>query len=397
MTPPINERLILLLVGAVQFVNILDFMMVMPLGPDFSQSLGIPLSDLGLVAGSYTASAAVSGIIASFFLDRFDRRLALALAMCGLVVGTIFGGFAVDFRSMVAARVIAGAFGGPASSIAIAIVADVVPAERRGVAMGKVMGAFSVASVVGVPLGLEIGRLGGWRLPFFSVAGMGAVVGFSAVWAMPPIRAHLDAPQRSGLTSVVSLLRQPVVWLSLACTATVTAAAFILFPSLTAWVQYNVHTPREHLGMLYMVGGGCSFFSMQLVGRLTDRLGGVLVALVASLLFVANHVLAFFTATPLLPVIVIFVIMMVSNSSRNVVLNTVSSRVPAPAERARFLSLQSAAQHSAAALAAMGSSLLLVELPDRRLDGMASVAAVSCLLALMLPLLLRLVERRLRA
>ena len=316
--------------------------------------------------------------------------------MSGLVIGTTFGGFAVDFRTMVAARVIAGTFGGPASSIAIAIVADVIPPERRGRAMGKVMGAFSVASVLGVPLGLEIARLGGWRLPFFSVAGMGAVVAVAAVRAMPPIRAHLDSPRPTVETTVRSLLGQPVVWLSLACTASVTAAAFILFPSLTAWVQYNAHYPREHLGILYMLGGGCSFFSMRLVGWLTDRLGGVVVALVASVLFAANHLTAFFTAAPMLPMTVVFVVMMVSNSSRNVVLNTMSSRVPAPAERARFLSLQSAAQHSAAALAAIASSLLLAELPDHRLDGMASVAAVSGVLALMLPPLVALVEARLR-
>lgn len=391
-----NERLILFLVGAVQFVNILDFMMVMPLGPDFAASLQIPLSELGLVAGSYTAAAAVAGIAGSYFLDRFDRRLALATAMAGLVIGTMLGGFATGLPSMIAARVIAGAFGGPASSIAVAIVADVVPAERRGAAMGKVMGAFAVSSVVGVPLGLEIAHLGGWRMPFFSVAAMGLVVALAAAWSMPPIRAHLDAPRQKVETTLLSLLRQPTVLLSLSCTASVTGAAFILFPSLTAWVQYNVGYPREHLGILYMVGGGCSFFSMRAIGRLTDRLGGVVVALVASVVFAANNLAAFFLPAPLLPMIAVYVVMMVSNSSRNVVLNTVTSRVPGPAERARFLSLQSAAQHTAAALAAMGSSALLTERPDHKLDGMVSIAGVSIGLTLLLPVLVTLVERRLR-
>ncbi len=392
-----NERLILFLVGAVQFVNILDFMMVMPLGPDFAASLHIPLSELGLVAGSYTAAAAVSGIAGSYFLDRFDRRLALATAMAGLVLGTMLGGFATGLPSMIAARVIAGAFGGPATSIAVAIVADVVPAERRGAAMGKVMGAFAVSSVVGVPLGLEIARFGGWRMPFFSVAAMGLVVALAAAWSMPPIRAHLDAPRPKVQTTLISLLRQPTVRLSLACTATVTGAAFILFPSLTAWVQYNVGYRREHLGILYMVGGGCSFFSMRAIGRLTDRFGGLVVALVASLVFAANSAAAFFTPAPLLPMIAVYVVMMVSNSSRNVVLNTVTSRVPGADERARFLSLQSAAQHTAAALAAMGSSALLTELPDHRLDGMVNIAGVSVGLTLLLPVLVARIERRLAA
>ena len=53
-----SERLLVFLVGAIQFVNILDFMMVMPLGPDFARALGISTAHLGTVGGSYAAAAA---------------------------------------------------------------------------------------------------------------------------------------------------------------------------------------------------------------------------------------------------------------------------------------------------------------------------------------------------
>ena len=62
-SPPITERRLLFLVGAVQAVNILDFMMVMPLGPDFAQALGIPTAHIGWIGGSYTVAAAFSGIL----------------------------------------------------------------------------------------------------------------------------------------------------------------------------------------------------------------------------------------------------------------------------------------------------------------------------------------------
>src|SRR5690606_8917324 len=119
----------------------------------------------------YTGAAAVSGLAGAFFLDRFERRSALIFCAIGLSLGTLAGAFAWDLNSLVAARVLAGLFGGPASSISLAIIADVIPPERRGRAMGAAMGAFSAASVLGVPAGLELARLGGWRLPFFVVAG----------------------------------------------------------------------------------------------------------------------------------------------------------------------------------------------------------------------------------
>src|SRR5437899_12954266 len=103
-----SERSIVFCVGAVQFVNILDFMIVMPLGPDFARALGIPLSHLGYIGGSYTAAACVSGLAGAFFLDRFDRKKALGVAMIGLAVGTLAGAFARGIGTLMLARVVAG-------------------------------------------------------------------------------------------------------------------------------------------------------------------------------------------------------------------------------------------------------------------------------------------------
>src|SRR5258706_10857951 len=125
--PAASERKIVALLGLIQFVNIMDFMIVMPLGPDFAKALGIPNSHLGLIGGSYMAASAVSGLICAFFLDRFDRRKAMGFALVGLILGTLLGGFATGLVSLVAARVIAGAFAGPAGALTLSIIADVVP------------------------------------------------------------------------------------------------------------------------------------------------------------------------------------------------------------------------------------------------------------------------------
>src|SRR5439155_21870763 len=103
-----SERTVIFLIGAVQFVNILDFMMVLPLGPFFAGPLGIPASRIGVIGGSYTAAAAISGIACSFFLDRFDRRKALGVAVAGLVMATAPGGFWVGVRRILFARLPAG-------------------------------------------------------------------------------------------------------------------------------------------------------------------------------------------------------------------------------------------------------------------------------------------------
>src|SRR5713226_8527304 len=192
-TPEQRERAIVLLVAAVQFVNILDFVMVMPMGPDFAAALGIPASKLGLIGGSYTAAAAFS-------------------ALLGLVAGTAMGSLATGMNSLLAARIVAGLFGGPATSLSFSIIADVVPAQRRGTAMGIVMGAFSIASVLGVPAGLEAARHFGWRAPFIGVASLGLCIAVCAVFFLPPLRGHLLL--RKDNVSLTHLFRQRNVLLS---------------------------------------------------------------------------------------------------------------------------------------------------------------------------------------
>lgn len=375
-------------------MNILDFVMVMPLGPDFATALDIPTSHIGVVGGSYTAAAAVSGLVGSLFLDRFDRRRALAVAMFGLMLGTAAGGLATGLGSLLVARTVAGLFGGPATSIALAMVADTVPPERRGKAMGAVMGAFAAASVLGIPAGLELARLFSWRAPFFAVAGLSLVVTAGVMWRMPPMRAHLE--RAAGPSAPRGPFLDRVTLLSLCGTLLIMLGVFAIVPNVSAFVQHNLGYPREQLGLLYLVGGAASFVAMRVVGALVDRLGATALLSVGTCLFVGTSLWGFVWSGPGFPVLAFFVLFMLSGSVRNVPMQALSSRVPKPEQRARFMSAQSATQHMASALGAVVASFLLVAEPDGRLVHMDRVAWGAALLALVVPVLALAVEREVR-
>jgi len=391
---PPSERKILLLIAAVQFVNILDFMMVMPLGPDFAKELGIATSHLGVVGGSYTAAAAVSGLVAATFLDRFDRRKALVGALLGLVMATAMGGLASGFWSLIAARVLAGAFGGPATSVALAIVADTVPPERRGRAMGLVMSAFSAASVLGVPAGLQLSAVGGWRSPFFAVAGLGLLVAVLAFPFLPSMTSHIGL-SRGRFLDIFSILKRPVVALSLLTVVTTMVGQFALIPNLSAYIQFNLGFPREKLQSLYMAGGFVTFVTLRLAGRLTDRIGSSRSAALGTALYLLTLYAFIIHPLPQIPIMLLFVSFMVTGSFRFVPMQTLSSKVPHPSERARFMSLQSCTQHMASSLGAVVASQVLSAEPDGKLVGLNMVATGTACLALLVPFMLALVEAKL--
>jgi predicted MFS family arabinose efflux permease len=391
----ISERAVVFLIGAVQFVNILDFVMVMPLGPDFAAGLGIATSHIGTIGAAYTAAGCVAGVAGSYFLDRFDRRKALAVAMLGLVVSTAAGGLATGLPSLLLARALAGLFGGPATSLSMSIIADLIPPERRGRAMGAVMGAFSVASVVGVPMALKVARWGDWRLPFFLVAGLGLLLVAGAIFFLPPIRGHLERKQAHTVT-VGELFGRSDVLLSYTMTALLNAAGFVIIPNISGFVQHNLGAPRDQLETIYFVGGLVSFVTLRMAGKAVDRLGSFRVGTVGVVLFMATLYLAFIQPPATVPLVAVFALFFLSNGVRNVAYSTLTSKVPEQAIRARFMSFQSAVQHLGAASGAFLSSQMLTDLPGGQLGGMTQVVLVSVALSLTLPVMFFLVERRLR-
>ena len=395
---PLSERKLLFLIGAVQFVNILDFVMVMPLGPDLARELGMPSSALGLVGGSYTAAAAVSGLIGALFLDRFDRRSALAVSLVGLVLATASGGLAVDLNTLLLARVAAGFFGGPATALSLAIIADTIPTERRGRAMGAVMGAFSLASVLGIPAGLELARVGGWQLPFFAVAGLGAVIVLLVLSSLPPFVGHLAAQESSpseDAAAALSFFKRPTFLLSFAATACAMMSGFLIVPNISAFVQLNLGYPRDRLGLLYLVGGGISFITMRVAGALSDKLGPAPVSTLGCVLFSVVSYLAFIRPQPSIPIILLFGSFMVCLTWRMVPLQALLSRVPNGRERGRFMSSQAAVQHIASASGAMISAHLLSVDEHGALVGMERVAWVAISLTALMAVLLYCVQARL--
>jgi len=385
------ETRVVWLAALIQLVNIVDFMMVMPLGPDLALALGIQPSHIGYIGGSYTLAAALCGLLCVRFLDRFDRRKAVLVTLAGLSGATLLAAFAWDLPSLLGARILAGLFGGPSTSLALSMVMDTVPPERRGRGMAIVMGAFSLAAIAGVPIGLELARLLGWQTPFYAVASVGALVWLAIALLLPPLRGHLHAHQTQRVR-LLSLLQRREVQLAYLMVIASIFSAFLLIPNFSSYFQFNLGFPRESLGWLYFSGGLLSLVSMQLAGRWTDRIGALPVALVATLILVVV-IAEGFLHEPSLPVLLLFVGFMAASSTRNVTATTVSSLIPEPWERAGYMSLQNAITHTGSGLAALTSSLLLSD-DGNRLQHMPTVAMLALGITLLQPLLLSRLQPR---
>jgi predicted MFS family arabinose efflux permease len=374
---------VIALVAALQFVYILDFIMVLPLGPDLARALGFPADRLGALTAAYTLASFLSGLAVMRLLDCFDRKTVVLGGFGLLALATLATAWVSDLPTLLLARALTGLAGAPAIAGAMAMVIDLTPPAERGRALAKVMLGFSVAAVAGVPLSLELSRTQGWQAPFFWLAALAAIVWLCAAALLPASNGHLAAVRSKGIGS---LLARPVVRQAVLVQALSQFSAFMLIPHFSAFFLLNLGFPRDRLGLLYIFGGLTALVSVQLLGRLADRVGALRAVAIASV-GMAFGLLPFFAGGDAGGALLVacFVLFMAGNAGRNVSVGAALSHVPDAHERAGFMTLQGMVQDGAIAVAALVSGAMLHEGIDGRLAGMTAVAACAGVAGCVLP------------
>lgn len=269
-----RELLLLLCLAGIQFTHIVDFMIMMPLGPQLTRLFGISFAEFGLLVSTYTVAAGISGLFATTFVDRFDRKRLLVVLYALFALTTVACGIAPTYGWLMAARIASGFFGGVLSTMTQTIIGDVIPFARRGRATGIVMTSFSVATVAGVPASLFFANLWGWHFAFFGIGLLCVAVGVLAIYSVPKLDAHVaHAKDKHVLHAMGQVLSEPNQRMALWLSGAMMFAAFTIVPYITLYIQNNhVMAPNE-IPWLYFCGGLITLFTGRWVGGLTDRLG----------------------------------------------------------------------------------------------------------------------------
>jgi len=381
------ERWLLLSLAAINFTTIVDFIIIMPLGPQYMRVFSISPAQFGVIVSSYAISAGISGLTAGFFLDRFDRKRALLALYAGFALGTLFCGLAQTYPLLVAARALAGAFGGVTGALILAVVGDVIPEHRRGAAMGMVMSAFSLANICGVPLGLVLASSFNWHVPFFVLAGLSAAILVVLSRVMPSLRPHLAHLREEPPTArMLAILSGPAHQKAFLFMGMLTFTGFVVFPYLPKYLVANAGLTEKQLPLIYICGGACTMFSMNLIGRWADRAGKrpvfirMSLAAVVPILIVTN-----LHSVPLVAAIAVSTLLMICMSGRFVPAMAMMTASIEARHRGGFMSVNSSVQQLAAGLAAWISGLILGQsatgqITHFQITGLLSVfCAVSCI------------------
>jgi len=364
------QKILVGILGFLQFTVILDFMIISPLGAIVMPTLHISPRQFGVAVSSYAFSAGVSGFLAAGFADRFDRKRLLLFFYFGFMLGTLLCGLATTYPLLLGARIVTGLFGGVIGSVVLAIVTDLFPLEMRGRVMGVISTAFAASQVLGLPAGLYLTSHWDWHAPFLAIIAIGMPAGVIIMLLMQPVVGHLALKQeRSPLVHLIHTITEPRYRLVFLLVTLLPTGGYMLMPFGTAYIVNNVGLAFTVLPAIYLVTGISSIFVGPLVGKASDSFGkfpmfcfGSLVTLLMVPIWTnIGHV-------PLATVIVINVVLFAGIFSRMIPAQALISAIPEPNKRGAFNSVSASLQQFAGAVSAAVAGWLIVQRPNGSLD-----------------------------
>ena len=391
-----RESLYVRLLAAIQFSHIVDFVVLMPLGPTLMEVLGISPVQFASLVSSYNFSAGVAGFLFATVADKFDRKTMLMSCLGGFVVGTIMCGLAPNFHYLLAARILTGIFGGILNALVFTIATDLVPPKRRGNAMGLIMASFSIASVLGVPIGLTIADTLSWHYTFFFIAFFTLFIYVAAYFIFPkmPAREITESPLET-LQRFGELLTKGRYFSSYLLIFIVAMSMFMLIPFLSPYAVKNIGIAATDLKYMYLIGGAFTIVSARLIGQFTDKMGAlklyIILALVSILpVYAYTHTGRLsFTLYMILSTIFMMII-----SGRMIPCMTLISMVPSENERGSFMSLTNSIRSVGSASATFLAGLMISEGAGGELIGFGNVGLLSIALMIMTIVIIMKVDRK---
>lgn len=369
----------LLILAGIQFCHVLDFMIMMPLGPFLISALRISTDEFALLVASYSFSAATAGLLIAPIVDRFERKRFSLAIFVAFAVATFLCALSPGFLGLLIARGLAGVFGGMMGALVHTMVADAIPFERRAKATGYVATAFSVSSIAGVPLSLLLADTFGWQAPFVLITALSVGLIGLGYRSLPDFRAHLAV--RREVRAVEQMLRvavDPNHLRAMLLTCLVIFGGFTVIPYITLYTIANVGIASNEIPAIYFLGGAATLVSARLIGAWADRLGKVIVFRIVAIgacipvLLVTN--LNQVSLALWLCITTLFFILV---SGRMVPLLAIVGAAVKPQERGTFLSLNATVQSMAMGLASMVGGLFITQTPDGLISGYGWVGLVA--------------------
>lgn len=273
--PPISGgRAALATVYLTVFIDLFGFGIILPALPYYAQKLGASGLELGLIFTAYSGAQLFGAALLGRWSDRVGRRPVLLLSLLGSMLAFLLCGFATTLGLLIAARALAGAFGGSIAA-AQAYIADVTVPSDRARAMGLLGASIGLGFVLGPAVGALLAHYGfGFGAAAFVAAALAALNWVATFLRLREPPRHVAGATRADFASLLRAIRRPLLGRLLGATFFAMCAVVSMETTLAFLVRARFGVKEGGLGlMLVFVGVVQVIVQGGLIGRLARAFG----------------------------------------------------------------------------------------------------------------------------
>jgi predicted MFS family arabinose efflux permease len=236
---------------------------------EISSSLDVSVSTAGQLISAGAVLMCFGAPLLAAVVAGWDRRRLLALSMAWYGVLHLACMAATTFGALLPLRVLTMISPAIFTPPAAACVGLLVPPEQRGRAITFIFVGWSVASVLGLPMGAVVGGTYGWRSAFALIGVMSLV---SAIWVWRAMPNGVKPPALSR-AAWAETFQSRTLMLSVLVTVLYSAGQFVLLSYLAPYYKQTLAVTPGQFGLLLMWFGVFGFIGNMVMSRYIDRIG----------------------------------------------------------------------------------------------------------------------------
>ncbi|MGW1737891.1 MFS transporter [Nocardia sp. NPDC001965] len=234
--------------------------------PQVGADLGVSVGTAGQAVTAYALGVVIGGPLVTIATARLPRKAVALGLMLLFAAGSALSAWAPSFELLLAGRVVSSLSHAAFLALALVTATQVVTAEKVGTAIAAVASGFTVATLLGVPLGALLGERAGWRAPFVVLTVL-ALVGTVLLAAVLPT----EAAQQTSIRKELRVVTQRPVLVSIATTAVGFAGVATVFTYIAPLLTQVTGFAASTVSVLLLAYGAGSVVGNLAAGRLTDR------------------------------------------------------------------------------------------------------------------------------
>lgn len=370
-------------IAFVQFTNALEYMVFNPIFVFMATDFAVPVSFSGYVSGMYTLGAVLSGIIAFYWIDHFNKKRFLIINMALLGLLTLLTTCTFSFSFLLALRFCAGLVGGTTMGVGISILINNAPPNLRGKMLATVIASFSIVSIVGMPTILFLCTYHGWHVALWLISALCMLALPLIVFIIPKDQVSLDTLRAPPLDADTLLFAS--------ANALVQFSPMLVIPILAPLMIQQLGASQDLLPWLFFCGGVMGYLSTKITGALTSRFSALVLATGSTIVFILSLLILMLGYQHAALFISLF---LGASYSRLVSSSVVTIQFPNDRQRAGFSSLQTSIMYLMTTVAFFLSAFLLPD-HDMAPQSVNKLLAISAISAAGFPILIIILQKKL--